>query len=48
LSIFQKVSEVALARAEILYGGERQLPCGIAQAVPWTSLAADQIVTGKF
>jgi len=46
LSFFQKVSGVALARAEILYGGERQLPCGIAQAVPWTELAGDRMMGG--
>ena len=41
LAFLQKVSGVALTRAEIYYGGERRLPCGIAQAVPWTALAGD-------
>jgi len=36
---FKKVSGTALAHAEILHGGSNSLPCGIARAIPWTSLA---------
>jgi predicted AAA+ superfamily ATPase len=41
LTFFQNVSGTALARAEILHGGENSLPCGIARAIPWTRLAEE-------